>query len=132
MKESTEQNLYEYEEEFRNTLATVDEKGKRVWIYPKKPSGHYHRLRILVTTILLSIFFAGPFIQLNGRPFMLFNIFERKFIFFRSGVLAAGFFPTGAYADNPLRFRYSIYGGLWSALVRVGMSANSFYGNGVP
>jgi len=82
MKEGAEQNLYEYEEEFRDSLATVDEKGKRVWIYPKKPSGYYHRLRILVTTILLSIFFAGPFIQLNGRPFMLFNIFERKFIFF--------------------------------------------------
>ncbi|MBK7650836.1 MAG: cytochrome c oxidase accessory protein CcoG [Flammeovirgaceae bacterium] len=82
MKESTEQNFYEYEEEFRNSMATVDEKGKRIWIYPKKPSGHYHRLRILVTTFLLSIFFAGPFITLNGRPFMLFNIFERKFIFF--------------------------------------------------
>lgn len=75
-------NLYEYEEEFRNTLATVDEKGKRVWIYPKKPSGHYHRLRIVVTTVLLLIFFLLPFVQLNGRPYMLFNIFERKFIFF--------------------------------------------------
>lgn len=75
-------NLYEYEEEFRNTLATVDDKGKRVWIYPKKPSGHYHRLRIIVTTVLLAIFFLLPFVQLNGRPFMLFNIFERKFIFF--------------------------------------------------
>lgn len=75
-------NLYEYEEEFRNTLATVDEKGKRVWIYPKKPSGHYHRLRIVVTTVLLAIFFLLPFVQLNDRPFMLFNIFERKFIFF--------------------------------------------------
>lgn len=75
-------NLYEYEEEFRNTLATVDEKGKRVWIYPKKPSGHYHTLRIIVTTVLLSIFFIGPFIQYNDRPFMLFNVFERKFILF--------------------------------------------------
>lgn len=82
MKESAEQNLYEYEEEFRNALATVDETGKRIWIYPKKPSGHYHRLRILVTAVLLSIFFIGPFIQWQGRPFMLFNIFERKFIFF--------------------------------------------------
>lgn len=82
MKESKEPNFYEYEEEFRDSMATVDEKGKRIWIYPKKPSGYYHRLRILVTTILLSIFFAGPFITLNGRPFMLFNIFERKFIFF--------------------------------------------------
>lgn len=81
MKENTS-NLYEYEEEFRDTMATVDEKGKRVWIYPKKPSGYYHRLRIAVTVVLLSIFFIGPFIQVEGRPFMLFNIFERKFILF--------------------------------------------------
>lgn len=82
MKEVSQHNLYEYEEEFRNTLATVDEKGKRVWIYPKKPAGHYHRNRIFVTVILLSLFFVIPFIQLNGRPFMLLNIFERKFILF--------------------------------------------------
>ena len=82
MKEAGQTNFYEFEEEFRDTLATVDEKGKRVWINPKKPSGRLHNWRIVVTTILLSIFFAGPFIILNGRPFMLFNIFERKFILF--------------------------------------------------
>lgn len=82
MKEVGQHNLYEYEDEFRDTLATVDEKGKRVWIYPKKPSGHYHRNRIIVTVILLSLFFVIPFIQLDGRPFMLLNIFERKFILF--------------------------------------------------
>jgi cytochrome c oxidase accessory protein FixG len=80
MQEAGKTNFYEFEEEFRDTLATVDEKGKRVWIFPKKPSGSFHNWRILVTTILLILFFAGPFITLNGRPFMLFNIFERKFI----------------------------------------------------
>jgi cytochrome c oxidase accessory protein FixG len=80
MQEAGKTNFYEFEEEFRDTLATVDEKGKRVWIFPKKPSGSFHNWRILVTTILLTLFFAGPFITLNGRPFMLFNIFERKFI----------------------------------------------------
>jgi cytochrome c oxidase accessory protein FixG len=82
MKEAGQTNFYEYEEEFRDTLATVDEKGKRVWIMPKRPSGRFHNWRIVVTTFLLTIFFAGPFISLNGRPFMLFNIFERKFILF--------------------------------------------------
>jgi cytochrome c oxidase accessory protein FixG len=82
MKEAGQTNFYEYEEEFRDTLATVDEKGKRVWIMPKRPSGRLHNWRIVVTTVLLTIFFAGPFISMNGRPFMLFNIFERKFILF--------------------------------------------------
>lgn len=77
-----DQNFYEYEEEFRDTIATVDEKGKRIWIYPKKPSGHYHRMRIVVTTILLSILFAGPFITINGQPFLLLNVFERRFVVF--------------------------------------------------
>lgn len=75
-------NLYQYEEEFRDTLATVDEKGKRVWIFPKKPTGYYHKLRIVVTVVLLSIFFITPFITYNNRPFILLNIFERKFILF--------------------------------------------------
>jgi len=82
MKEAGNTNFYEYEEEFRDTLATVDEKGKRVWIMPKRPSGRLHNWRIVVTTVLLTIFFVGPFISMNGRPFMLFNIFERKFILF--------------------------------------------------
>lgn len=77
-----EHNFYEFEEEFRDTLATVDEKGDRVWIYPKKPGGYYHRLRIVVTSVLLALFFAGPFLTIQGRPFLLFNFFERKFILF--------------------------------------------------
>lgn len=69
-------------EKFRETIATVDEKGKRIWVYPKKPSGHYHKARIVVTVILLGLLFAGPFIKIGGKPFMLFNVFERKFIIF--------------------------------------------------
>jgi cytochrome c oxidase accessory protein FixG len=69
-------------EQFRDSIATVDDKGKRLWIYPKKPSGKFHNWRILVTVILLSLLFGGPFIRINEQPFMLFNIFERKFIIF--------------------------------------------------
>ncbi len=82
VKETTSETLYQFDDEFRNHMATVDAEGKRVWIYPKKPSGRFFRWRVVVTTALLSLLFAGPFITLNGRPFMLFNIFERKFILF--------------------------------------------------
>jgi cytochrome c oxidase accessory protein FixG len=77
-----QKDLYQYEEEFRDSIATVDEKGKRIWIYPKKPSGHYHNLRIVVTVVLLSILFGGPFIKINGQPLFLFDIFERRFVVF--------------------------------------------------
>lgn len=76
------------EEEFRDSIATVDEKGKRIWIYPKKPTGQYHNWRIGVTVFLLSILFAGPFIKINGQPFLLLNVFERKFV-----ILGQAFWP---------------------------------------
>jgi len=76
------ETLYHYDEEFRNSISTVDAEGKRVWIYPKKPSGIYHQWRIALTVLLLTLFFIGPFIKLSGHPFLLLNIFERKFILF--------------------------------------------------
>lgn len=75
-------NLYEYDEEFRNTLSTVDAEGKRVWLYPKRPSGPFYTGRTWLSVFLLGLLFAGPLIHINGRPFFLFNIFERKFILF--------------------------------------------------
>lgn len=76
------ENFYQYDEEFRNTIATVDEKGKRVWIFPKKPSGKLHTYRIAVTITLLTLFFAGPFIKIAGQPLLLLNLFERRFVIF--------------------------------------------------
>lgn len=67
---------------FRASIATVDDKGHRVWVYPKKPSGWYHNARIGVTVLLLSLLFAGPFVKIGGQPLLLFNVFERRFIIF--------------------------------------------------
>lgn len=72
-------DLYHYDEQFRDSIATVDEKGKRIWVYPKKPKGRYHNKRVIVSVVLLAILFAGPFIKIGGEPFLLLNIFERKF-----------------------------------------------------
>lgn len=81
-------DLYSYDDEFRNSIATVDEKGKRVWIYPKKPSGRYHNRRALVAVVLLVIFFASPFLRIAGQPLLLLNFFERKFV-----ILGQPFWP---------------------------------------
>ncbi len=75
-------DFYHFDEEFRNSISTVDASGKRVWVYAKKPSGIFHNKRIIVSTVLLLLFFIGPFIQWHDRPFLLLNIFERKFILF--------------------------------------------------
>ncbi len=73
---------YEDTEEYRDSIATVDESGKRNWIYPKKPSGRFYRARTYVSWGLLALLFGMPFIKVNGEPFILFNILDRKFILF--------------------------------------------------
>lgn len=85
-------NLYEFDEEFRDSISTVDAEGKRVWVYPKKPSGRHHNWRIVVSVFLLTLLFAGPFIKLNNKPFILLNFFERKFIIFGQAFWPQDFF----------------------------------------
>ncbi|HID40280.1 MAG TPA: cytochrome c oxidase accessory protein CcoG [Calditrichaeota bacterium] len=75
---NTEKNA----ESFRDKISTVDKKGKRVWIYPKKPFGNLHRARSVVAVILLAILFGGPFITINGRPLLLLDILNRNFVIF--------------------------------------------------
>ena len=72
----------EAEESFRDHLSTVDETGKRIWVYPKKPKGKLTNYRQLVAFLLLLILFGSPFLKVDGQPFLLFNFFERKFIIF--------------------------------------------------
>ncbi|MEM9981007.1 MAG: cytochrome c oxidase accessory protein CcoG [Bacteroidota bacterium] len=72
----------EYEEIYRDSIATVDASGKRVWVFPKKPKGSMHHYRIALTVVLLGLFFGIPLIQVNGHPFFMLNIFERTFIIF--------------------------------------------------
>ncbi|CEN33849.1 cytochrome c oxidase accessory protein CcoG [Capnocytophaga cynodegmi] len=67
---------------FRDSIGTIDEEGKRAWVYPKKPSGRYYRYRKYVSYVLLLILFASPFIKINGNQFLLFNVLDRKFNIF--------------------------------------------------
>lgn len=69
-------------ENFRDHLATVTEEGKRIWIYPKKPGGRFHRLRVVAAVFLLAVLFLVPLIEVNGHPFMLLDILGRRFILF--------------------------------------------------
>lgn len=74
--------LYQDTEEYRDSIATVDKSGKRIWIHPKKPNGWYYNARTWVSFALLAVLFGIPFIKVNGEPLLLFNILERKFILF--------------------------------------------------
>jgi cytochrome c oxidase accessory protein FixG len=69
-------------QDFREHLATADQQGNRRWLYPKKPGGRWYGRRTYVSWLLLAILFAGPFLRINGNPYFLINIVERKFSIF--------------------------------------------------
>ncbi|MCL5991312.1 MAG: cytochrome c oxidase accessory protein CcoG [Bacteroidetes bacterium] len=89
-EESDFHYLYEDEDElitktgdsFRDRVSTIDKRGRRVWVYPHKPKGTFHRFRALTAAILIAIMVGTPFIKMNGEPFVLLNVIERKFIIF--------------------------------------------------
>lgn len=69
-------------EQFRDSIGTINTEGKRSWVYPKKPSGRFYKYRSYVSYFLLFFLLAAPFIKINGNQFLLFNVLERKFNIF--------------------------------------------------
>lgn len=70
------------EDEFRDRLGTINDEGKRAWVYPKKPSGKLYKYRKIVSYFLIAFLFLSPFIKVNGNQFLMFNVMERKFNIF--------------------------------------------------
>ncbi|QIE59721.1 cytochrome c oxidase accessory protein CcoG [Rasiella rasia] len=69
-------------ENFRDTIGTLNEEGKRAWVFPKKPVGKWYEYRKYVSYVLLLFLFASPFIKINGHQFLMFNVLERRFNIF--------------------------------------------------
>lgn len=80
--EINENRIAEDKQEFRDQLATVTKEGKRIWIYPKKPSGKFYNARTIVSLFLLAFLIIVPFIKVNGHQFLLFDFLNRNFILF--------------------------------------------------
>ncbi|TVQ42959.1 MAG: cytochrome c oxidase accessory protein CcoG [Saprospirales bacterium] len=91
MRENNSQNP----ENFRDRVGTIDESGKRTWIYPTMPIGRFYEYRKYLSYVLVAILFVMPFIHINGRPLFLFNIIERKFILFGKIFWPQDFFIFG-------------------------------------
>lgn len=79
-------------ETFRDHIATINEEGKRAWIFPKKPSGKWYNYRKWVSYGLLAFLFSAPFITINGNQFLLFNVLERRF-----NIFGVPFWPQDFY-----------------------------------
>jgi len=69
-------------ENFRDSIGTIKDDGKRNVIYPKKPKGSFYKYRTFLSWFLIAFLFLAPFIKINGNQFLLFNIIDRKFNIF--------------------------------------------------
>ena len=70
------------DESFRDSVATIKEDGSRNYLTPKKPKGKLYNMRTVVSIILLVSLFITPWLRIDGNPFLLLNIIERKFVIF--------------------------------------------------
>ena len=71
-----------HSESFRDHSATIDENGKRKWVFAYKPRGRFYSARTYLSWVYLLLFFGIPFVKVNGEPWLLLNVIERKFVVF--------------------------------------------------
>lgn len=95
MAKVVDHNELEDHETFRDRIATVDEKGKRNWVFAQKPVGKFYNIRSFLSYFYFLMFFGLPFIHVNGRPLFQFNIPEAKFIMFGKVFWPQDFFIFG-------------------------------------
>ena len=69
-------------EDFRETLYTVDQEGRRKWVYSALVEGAWFHRRQVVAYSLMAIYLLMPWLSINGKQGVLLNIAERRFVFF--------------------------------------------------
>ena len=70
------------EDSFRDHIATINDEGKRNFLYPKKPQGSLTQKRSIVATVLLIFIFVIPWIRINDQPLLMLDVLGRKFVIF--------------------------------------------------
>lgn len=73
---------------FRDRPQNIDQKGRKKNIKAKQPKGKWYTRRTIVGWTFLLFLILAPFIKINGNPFMLINIAERRFILFGATIWA--------------------------------------------
>ena len=91
-------------ETFRDSVGTMDDAGKRKWIFPRKPSGKYTNYRSIVAYFLLAVFFILPFLKINGNPVLLINVIDRQFFIFGQPFFPQDFFILALGAITSIIF----------------------------
>jgi len=97
-------------------LTTMDESGKRIYIFPAQVKGIFRRYRTIVDIVLVLLFLLLPWVKINGHQAVLLDIVQRRFAIFgltfwaHDGPLI--FFILAALTIG-LAFITAIWGRIW-------------------
>lgn len=106
-------NRYELDPE---RLATTDEKGARVYLYPEDIEGKWKNRRFIVYWFLIILYLSLPWINVKGKPALMLNIFTREFAFMGmtlNGVEPILIFLVVISGLFFMAFLTSIFGRVW-------------------
>ncbi len=113
MRKLKSKNIYELDSE---RLATTDEHGNRVYLYPEEAKGVWKERRKFFYWFLISVYLFLPWINVNGKPALQVDIFNREFTFLGStlhGVEPVLFFLMIASGLFFIAFITSLLGRVW-------------------
>lgn len=65
-----------------SVLSTLNDDGSRRWLRPRPSKGRFLRRRRAVAVLLIAVFTALPFVQVNHKPAVLLDLATRHFTFF--------------------------------------------------
>jgi len=106
-------NLFELDPE---RLATTDEHGNRIYLYPEDVKGVWKTRRKRFYWFLIGLYLILPWIYIKNRPALMVNIFEREFTFMGftlHGVEPLLFFTLLATGLFLMAFLTSLLGRVW-------------------
>lgn len=106
-------NIFELDPE---RLATTDEKGNRVYLYPEDVKGVWKDRRKVFYWFLILLYLVLPWFYINGKPLLLIDIFNRQFTFMGltlHGVEPVLFFLMVASGLFFIGFVTSLWGRVW-------------------
>lgn len=106
-------NIYELDPE---RLATTDEHGNRVYLYPEDVKGVWKDRRKVFYWFLIALYLILPWFNINGKPALLIDIFKREFTvlgFTLYGVEPILFFLLVASGLFFIAFMTSLFGRIW-------------------
>lgn len=106
-------NIFELDPE---RLASTDEHGNRVYIYPEDVKGKWKNRRKVFYWFLIGLYLVLPWFYINGKPALHINIFQREFTlmgFTLHGVEPILFFLMVASGIFFIGFVTSLFGRVW-------------------